>query len=98
MPTERRTWPRIAPGSGLAAVTLEPRPWYNVDFNSRWFFVPGVIATLTLVMIINLTAFAIVREREVGTLEQIMVTPIRPLRIHPRQDDAVLLHRPRRRR
>jgi ABC-2 type transport system permease protein len=60
-------------------VTLEPRPWYNVDYNSRWFFVPGVIATLTLVLVVNLTAFAVVREREVGTLEQIMVTPIRPL-------------------
>ena len=60
-------------------VRLEPRPWYNVDYNSRWFFVPGVIATLTLVMVVNLTSFAVVREREVGTLEQIMVTPIRPL-------------------
>ena len=60
-------------------VTLEQRPWYNVDYNSRWFFVPGVIATLTLVMIVNLTSFAVVREREVGTLEQIMVTPIRPV-------------------
>jgi ABC-2 type transport system permease protein len=60
-------------------VTLEPRPWYNVDYNSRWFFVPGVIATLTLIMIVTLTSFAVVREREVGTLEQIMVTPIRPL-------------------
>jgi ABC-2 type transport system permease protein len=60
-------------------VTLEPRPWYNVGYNSRWFFVPGVIATLTLVMVVNLTSFAVVREREVGTLEQIMVTPIRPL-------------------
>ena len=61
------------------AVTIEPRPWFNADYNSRWFFVPGVIATLTLMMIVNLTSFAIVREREVGTLEQIMVTPIRPL-------------------
>jgi ABC-2 type transport system permease protein len=60
-------------------VTIEPRPWFNPDYNSRWFFVPGVIATLTLVMIVNLTSFAVVREREVGTLEQIMVTPIRPL-------------------
>jgi ABC-2 type transport system permease protein len=59
-------------------VTLDERPWYNVSLNSRWFFVPGVIATLTLVMVVNLTAFAVVREREVGTLEQIMVTPIRP--------------------
>ncbi len=62
-------------------ITLEQRPWYNVDFNSRWFFVPGLIATLAFVMLINLTSFAIVREREVGTLEQIMVTPIRPFEL-----------------
>jgi ABC-2 type transport system permease protein len=59
-------------------VTLAQRPWYNPDLNGRWFFVPGVIATITLVMVVNLTAFAVVREREVGTLEQIMVSPIRP--------------------
>lgn len=59
-------------------VSLEQRPWYNPDLNGRWFFVPGIIATLTLVMVVNFTAFAIVREREVGTLEQIMVTPVRP--------------------
>jgi len=62
-----------------ASVTIDQRPWYNEDTNSRWFFVPGVIGTLTLTLIVNLTAFAIVREREVGTLEQIMVTPIRPI-------------------
>ncbi len=62
-------------------ITLDERPWYNVSLNSRWFFVPGVIATLTLVIVVNLTAFAIVREREVGTLEQIMVTPIRPFEL-----------------
>ncbi len=39
---------------------------------------PGLIATITLVMLVNLTAFAVVREREVGTLEQIMVSPIQP--------------------
>ncbi len=60
-------------------VTIEPRPWFNPDYNSQWFFVPGVIATLSLVMVVNLTSFAVVREREVGTLEQIMVAPIRPL-------------------
>jgi drug efflux transport system permease protein len=65
-------------GMRKVQVTLEQRPWYNEDLNGRWFFIPGVIGTLTLVMIVNLTAFAIVREREVGTLEQIMVTPIRP--------------------
>jgi len=56
-------------------VALETRNWYNDNLNSRWFFVPGVIATLTMFMVVNLTSFAIVREREVGTLEQIMVTP-----------------------
>jgi len=71
--------PRLA--GSLATVTLDDRPWYNVSLNSRWFFVPGVIATITLVMVVNLTAFAIVREREVGTLEQLMVTPIRPFEL-----------------
>ncbi len=65
-------------GMQQVQVTIEPRPWYNPDLNGRWFFVPGVIATIQLVMIVNLTAFAVVREREVGTLEQIMVSPIRP--------------------
>ncbi len=68
-----------APQAKLVQVTLEQRPWYNPDFNGRWFFVPGVVGTLMLVMIVTLTAFAIVREREIGTLEQIMVTPIRPI-------------------
>jgi ABC-2 type transport system permease protein len=40
--------------------------------------VPGIVGSLTLVLVVNLTAFAVVRERELGTLEQIMVTPIRP--------------------
>jgi ABC-2 type transport system permease protein len=59
-------------------VTIEPRPWYNADLNGKWFFVPGVVGSLTLVLVVSLTASAIVREREVGTLEQIIVTPIRP--------------------
>lgn len=65
-------------GTRIVQVTLEQRPWYNPDLNGRWFFIPGVVGTLTLIIVVNLTAFAIVREREVGTLEQIMVTPIRP--------------------
>ncbi len=72
---------RLAPQlvSFAPSVTLEQRPWYNPNLHSRWFFVPGVIGSLTMIVVINLTAFAIVREREVGTLEQIMVTPIRPI-------------------
>ncbi|HEX6505778.1 MAG TPA: ABC transporter permease [Terriglobales bacterium] len=62
----------------LPSVQLEQRPWYNPDLRSRWFFIPGIVGSLTLVLVVNLTAFAVVREREIGTLEQIMVTPIRP--------------------
>ena len=62
----------------IPSVELAQRPWYNPDLRSRWFFVPGVIGSLTLVLVVVLTAFAVVREREIGTLEQIMVTPIRP--------------------
>lgn len=66
-------------GRPLVTVSLQERYWYNPNLNSRWFFVPGLIGTLTLITIVNLTAFAIVREREVGTLEQILVTPIQPI-------------------
>ena len=71
---------RIAPQmvEKMPSVQLEQRPWYNPDLRSRWFFVPGIIGSLTLVLVVTLTAFAVVREREIGTLEQIMVTPIRP--------------------
>lgn len=62
----------------VPSVQLEQRPWYNPDLRSRWFFIPGIVGSLTLVLVVNLTAFAVVREREIGTLEQIMVTPIRP--------------------
>jgi len=66
-------------GQPLVHIDVARRYWYNPNLNSRWFFVPGVIGTLLLVTIVNLTAFAIVREREVGTLEQLLVTPIRPV-------------------
>jgi ABC-2 type transport system permease protein len=71
----KRTAPQLL--AFLPQVQLEPRPWFNASLNSRWFFVPGVIGNLMLVMVVTLTAFAVVREREIGTLEQIMVTPIR---------------------
>ena len=61
----------------LPQVRLAERPWYNPGLNSRWFFVPGVVGSLALVIVANLTAFAVVREREMGTLEQVIVTPIR---------------------
>jgi drug efflux transport system permease protein len=78
---QRDRMQRIAPQlvSLAPSVELAQRPWYNTDLHSRWFFVPGVIGSLTMIVVINLTAFAVVREREIGTLEQLMVTPIRPI-------------------
>ena len=60
-----------------AGVKLEHRVCFNPNFESRFFYVPGVIATIAFLLPMILTAQAIVREREMGTLEQIMVTPIR---------------------
>jgi len=61
----------------LPTVTLEQRPWFNINLTSRWYFIPSLIASIVLITVMQLTAFAVVRERELGTLEQIMVTPIR---------------------
>lgn len=63
--------------SFIPNVDLETRPWFNEGLQSQWYFVPGVLGNLMLILIMNLTAFAVVREREIGTLEQVMVTPIR---------------------
>ena len=60
-----------------AGVELQHRTWFNPNFESRLFYVPGVIASIAFLIPIILTAQAIVREREIGTLEQIMVTPIK---------------------
>jgi ABC-2 type transport system permease protein len=75
-----RAWPAVAGAAPPAvSVALQERPWFNAGLDDRWFFIPGVIGTLTLVQVVNLTSFAVVREREMGTLEQIMVSPIRPI-------------------
>jgi ABC-2 type transport system permease protein len=57
---------------------LEPRVrvWFNPQLESRFFMVPGVVALLLLVVTTNLSSMAIVREKEVGTLEQLNVTPL----------------------
>lgn len=58
-------------------VDAQIRAWYNPSLKSRNFMVPGVLVLILLITTTNLTAMAIVKEKEVGTLEQIMVTPIR---------------------
>ncbi len=57
---------------------LKTRAWFNDNLESRNFYVPGVIALLVMLVTLLLTSMAVVREKEIGTMEQIMVTPITP--------------------
>jgi ABC-2 type transport system permease protein len=59
-------------------IDLQPRVFYNPDLKSRWFYVPAVLAMVLMVMTMLLSAMGVVREKEVGTMEQLIVTPIRP--------------------
>lgn len=77
---------RVGHSGGGAAESAIPltahiRTLYNPDLQDLWFLVPGLIAMLLQTQAITLTALAIVRERQVGTIEQILVTPIRPIEL-----------------
>ncbi len=63
-------------GSTTPVVSAQVRIWFNPELESRDFMIPGIIALLLLVVTTNLSSMAIVREREIGTLEQLNVTPI----------------------
>ncbi|MBI4765397.1 MAG: ABC transporter permease [Deltaproteobacteria bacterium] len=73
-------WSSRLQGSGplFSQINLESRAWFNENLESRNFFVPGVIALLVMLITLLLTSMAVVREKEIGTMEQIMVTPITP--------------------
>ena len=60
---------------------LKDIAWYNPELKSKNYNVPGVIAIVIMLTCLLLTAMAVVREREIGTMEQLMVTPIRPLEL-----------------
>jgi len=66
-----------ASGPPSAAIDLRIRVWFNSQLESRFFMIPGVLALLLLLVTANLAAMAIVREKELGTLEQLNVTPLR---------------------
>lgn len=66
--------------SGLP-LDIEPRAWFNPNLVSRYSMLPGVIAMVVLLLSLMLTALSVVREKEIGTLEQILVTPIRPIEL-----------------
>jgi ABC transporter DrrB family efflux protein len=64
------------PGGVRLPLDVRPRLLFNPSLRSAAFFVPGLIGTLLFIITMMLTAFGVVREREVGTLEQLMVTPV----------------------
>jgi drug efflux transport system permease protein len=69
---------RVLPAGSTMAVDMRPELLFNPDSRSPNFFLPGLTAILLLNVTTFLTAFAIVREKERGTLEQLFVTPVRP--------------------
>ncbi len=64
-----------------AGIDLRTRAWYNPDLESRNYNVPGVIAIVIMLTCLLLTSMAVVREREIGTMEQLMVTPLRAIEL-----------------
>ncbi|BBO92741.1 ABC transporter permease [Desulfosarcina ovata] len=71
-----------AEGGGTVAVAggiveMRTRTWYNPNLESKYYYIPGLIAVMLILIGLMLTSMAIVREKEIGTIEQVMVTPIR---------------------
>ncbi len=72
---------RRAHGQAGGPIQVTTRAWYNANLESRWHIVPSMTATLTLIELMLLTAMSVAREREQGTLDQLLVTPFRPVEI-----------------
>jgi ABC-2 type transport system permease protein len=73
--------PQTAGGHAASPLNLVTRILYNPDANELWFIIPGLVAAMIQGVTLNLTTLAIVREREVGTIEALLVTPIRPVEL-----------------
>lgn len=77
-------WAQLHPAGAAAAgpgVRVERRAWYNPNLMSRWTLMPGLIASLSLMQTLLLAALSVAREREQGTFDQLLVTPLTPLQI-----------------
>jgi ABC-2 type transport system permease protein len=62
-------------------ITAETRVWYNPELKTRNFLVPGIVGLLLSLITLILTSLAIVKEKEIGTMEQLIVTPLKPYQI-----------------
>lgn len=75
-----RNW-RLEHGTGDAPLKIETRAWYNPNLETRWNMIPSLIAALSMLQTLMLTALSVAREREQGTFDQLLVTPLRPREI-----------------
>ncbi|HCV44460.1 MAG TPA: ABC transporter permease [Bacteroidetes bacterium] len=71
----------VLQGARVGLILPEPRVWFNPDLKSANFMVPGVVALVLMIITMTLTSLGIVKEKEIGTLEQLMVTPIKPYQL-----------------
>lgn len=69
---------KLSPAGNLSA---EVRVWYNPEMKTRNFMVPGIVGLLVSLVTLVLTSLAVVKEKEIGTMEQLIVTPIRPYQL-----------------
>lgn len=74
----RSTGQPLARPPEVGRIEVMPRIFYNPDLKTRWFYVPAVLAMVLMLVTMMLPSMAVVREKEIGTLEQISVTPLRP--------------------
>jgi ABC-2 type transport system permease protein len=72
---ERAAEQGLRPAGGPQLVV---RAWFNPNLDTQWFIIPGLVATLTMIIAMLTTALSVARERELGTFEQLLVTPLRP--------------------
>lgn len=72
---------RTAHGLPGPPVQVTTRAWYNPNLETRWHMLPALVGTLTMVQALLLTALSVAREREQGTFDQLLVTPLRPFEI-----------------
>jgi ABC-2 type transport system permease protein len=79
--TQRDFLDRRGQSVNLGQLDSEPRVFYNPDLCTLWYMAPAIMALVLTILMQNLTALSIARERELGTLEQLVMTPIRPFEL-----------------
>lgn len=67
--------------AGGSVPLAETRVWFNPELKSRYYFIPGVVMNILTIITMMLTALALVREREIGTMEQLLVSPLKPVEL-----------------